>query len=491
MLEGRLIAEFSSFYEAVDKASVKFRSFEEDGAKVERRLNSIADGFSGRKVVQEASLVSEAIERIGGVSKLSTNEAASGLKTLEAAMAKMLKTGQEIPTSMMKTAAELRNVTRVTDEADKTVARITQNYQKFDGILQSLGVNIAPYVKGLEDVARIAGEGEKGIGLFGKAVAAVPVAMAAWKFGREVGEVTGLTDAIAEGWATLLGWGNAAEQEALAVADAFDLMGKAEANIKRNAEAAEAHAKAVAEDSAALKENWRITEGNKDSMARLAEQLEATKKKRKEDEIAAFQASQAQSIFGDETEAATAALVRQTSALDDRATSLLAIADAAAEAKAAQDAFMNAPTLNDRDNGSQSFDVGPLVGNALDDVVSKFRRAGDKSPDQALQRALEYLQGREGRYAPKDNASFRQMQNEQYLLAQLRMMLDGRSAFTGGGDLVNVPTGGTMTTAWGGGGAGGNNVTNVFHVNGTGEEVARKVSDIIMRDLQSNRQYGR
>lgn len=502
MLEGKLIAEFSSFYEATDKATVKFRSFEEEGAKVEKRLNSIADGFSGRKVIQEAALVSEAIERIGGVSKLSTTEAAQGLSKLEAAMDKMLKTGQDIPVSMTKTAAELRNVTRVTDEADKTVARISENYKKFDGILQSLGVNIGPYVKGLEDITAIAGGGAAKLGFFGAAAAVVGTAIASWKLGEKIGEVSGLTNEIAKGISVIMGWGDVDRQRALAIADSLDLMGKAEANEKRVKEATEAHAKAIKEESDELKENWRITEGNKDAMANLARQLEETKEKRKADAIATFQASQAQSMFSDETEAATQAIQEQAAALDAREQHIKEAQDQEAKRQAEIDAFMNAPTLNDRVNPSTSFDVAPLTGFALDQVKSDFHRAGDNdNGEKALRRALESLEAREGRSAPKTNEQFFQLQRDQILLAQLRMMFGNAPSFAGGVEnfggglayvhrdeaLVNMPRGTSVIPAGRGMGGGGTVVNNHFYVNGTGEDVAREVSAILMRDLQSNR----
>lgn len=491
MLEGKLIAEFSSFYEAVDKASVKFRSFEEDGAKVEKRLNSIADGFSGRKVVQEATIVTEAIQRIGGVSKLSTNEAASGLATLEKAMDKMLKTGQDIPLSMTKTAAELRNVARVTELADKSVSSITQNYQKFDGVLQSLGINIGPYVKGLEDISALAGGGSVKVFSFAGAAAAVATALAAWNLGKHIGEVSGLTAEISKGISVMMGWGNVAEQEALAAADAFDLMGKAEENIRRNAEAAKQHEQAVKEESDALKENWRITEGNKDAMANLARELEAAKEKRKQDAIETFKASQAQSIFGDETEQATQAIVKQNSALDAREESLRNIAEAAALASQKQNEFMNAPTLNNRENAPISSDIQPLRGFALDDVINKFKEAGDQNPEQALQRALAYLESREGRIAPKTNEQFFQQQRDAVLLAQLRLMLGGRTSFesgTGmsGSDMLVSPTKREIVTTAGRGAVGDSKVVNMtINVNGTGEQVAKQVGDILMDKLEA------
>ena len=60
-------ADFSSFTQAVDKAEVQLRSFETGAGKVGKALGRMTDTFSGRRVIQEATLTARAIEDIGGV----------------------------------------------------------------------------------------------------------------------------------------------------------------------------------------------------------------------------------------------------------------------------------------------------------------------------------------------------------------------------------------------------------------------------------------
>jgi hypothetical protein len=64
-----------------------------------------------------------------------------------------------------------------------------------------------------------------------------------------------------------------------------------------------------------------------------------------------------------------------------------------------------------------------------------------------------------------------------------------------GPEIVRLPLGSTvyptgMMPAGGSGAGGGISFTNTWHVNGTGAQVAREVSDIIMRQLKQGRQYG-
>lgn len=73
-ISGKLVADFTSFYDAVQKAEVELRSFETNAGKVGTALNRMADSFSGRKVIQEAQLMAKSVEQIGGTSKLTESE---------------------------------------------------------------------------------------------------------------------------------------------------------------------------------------------------------------------------------------------------------------------------------------------------------------------------------------------------------------------------------------------------------------------------------
>jgi hypothetical protein len=90
-------ADFTSFYAAIDKADVKLRGLDSSGRFVEKGLNRLVDNFSGRKLIQEATLMAESIEKIGGKSKLTESELISvGNKAAEAAE-KMRKMGIDVP----------------------------------------------------------------------------------------------------------------------------------------------------------------------------------------------------------------------------------------------------------------------------------------------------------------------------------------------------------------------------------------------------------
>ncbi|HZD62929.1 MAG TPA: hypothetical protein VE200_09060, partial [Xanthobacteraceae bacterium] len=73
-LVGHLSADFSSFTKAVDTAVISLKGFEGSASKVGDSLQRMADRFDGRKVIQDAILMAEAVEKIGGASKLTDKE---------------------------------------------------------------------------------------------------------------------------------------------------------------------------------------------------------------------------------------------------------------------------------------------------------------------------------------------------------------------------------------------------------------------------------
>lgn len=59
-----------------------------------------------------------------------------------------------------------------------------------------------------------------------------------------------------------------------------------------------------------------------------------------------------------------------------------------------------------------------------------------------------------------------------------------------GPELVQLPTGSQVFPTGTAPGVSGGGITNIFHVNGTAQDVAKQISRIIMRDLKSHRQFG-
>lgn len=96
-LRGLFLADFEDFYAAVTKADTKLADFGMSADKLGPRLNAMVDSFSGRRVIQDATLMAEAIERVGGVSNLTEKELARVSGTATEAAAKLRAMGVDVP----------------------------------------------------------------------------------------------------------------------------------------------------------------------------------------------------------------------------------------------------------------------------------------------------------------------------------------------------------------------------------------------------------
>lgn len=102
----KFVADFSSFTQAVERAETKLRSFESGAASVGRALDRMGDSFSGRKLLQDATLAAKAVEDLGGASKLTETEQKRLNSTVTEALAKYKALGIEAPASLHKLQAE-------------------------------------------------------------------------------------------------------------------------------------------------------------------------------------------------------------------------------------------------------------------------------------------------------------------------------------------------------------------------------------------------
>lgn len=149
----------------------------------------------------------------------------------------------------------------------------------------------------------------------------------------------------------------------------------------------------------------------------------------------------------------------------------------------------------DRQRAGGTMDIQPLTKTEL----NHLRGNGG---DEALKQLLSQLEDRQGTYAPKSKEQYLGMINDQVLLSQLRMYFNDESTRP----MSEIP--GFRNGGYGDFGDGtlamlhgeeyiipadkmsGGNVTNTFYVNGTGQDVARVVSDVLMQQLKSTRQFG-
>jgi len=115
-LSATFTANFSSFYDAVAKADAQLKDFGAGADKVGGRLNTLANQFSGQKIVQEATLMAKAVEEIGGVTKLTDKELARLGSTAQEAVAKMKALGMEVPKNLQEIADKTKGAEKATTD---------------------------------------------------------------------------------------------------------------------------------------------------------------------------------------------------------------------------------------------------------------------------------------------------------------------------------------------------------------------------------------
>ena len=130
-LQATFVADFASFYDAVQKAEVQLKGLDTGVGKVESTLNRMVDNFSGRKIIQEATLMAEAIDRSGGVSRLTSAEILRFGGRAEEAAEKMKLLGLEVPKNVQHLAdlaSESRNAASQGSIFDATWTKMASSF---------------------------------------------------------------------------------------------------------------------------------------------------------------------------------------------------------------------------------------------------------------------------------------------------------------------------------------------------------------------------
>ncbi|MGE0460895.1 MAG: hypothetical protein AB7Q16_05960 [Vicinamibacterales bacterium] len=120
-LTATFAADMACFLKSLRDAQVHLQVFDKATKTSFRDLTRTVEQFSGQKIAVEAARIAEAVERIGGVSKLTDNEQRRVNATVTEALAKYKALGQEAPAALQKLAAE--------------TARVEQSTQSLGGVL--------------------------------------------------------------------------------------------------------------------------------------------------------------------------------------------------------------------------------------------------------------------------------------------------------------------------------------------------------------------
>lgn len=267
----KFVADFQDFNGAVDDAVVKLRTFQDGIGRVDKDLARFGDQFSGTRLIQDATLMVEAVERVGGVSKLTEAEMARLANTVAAASEKMRAMGIEVPPEFSKITDETMKMDKAFDDMDASIVTVdrstVQATNSFGGLtnqlgavdktLGLLGVQMGPQIQALRELSEASRVGSEGLGLLSKAGLVAATAFAAWKIGEWISDFTGMEKALGDSLPVLLGW--------------TDVTGDAEYRVNQLSKASEIAGRAITD----------VTEAAKiqaDEIKRLADEHETAAK---------------------------------------------------------------------------------------------------------------------------------------------------------------------------------------------------------------------
>lgn len=121
---GKFQADFESFYAAVQKAEVELRTLESGAAKVGPSLTRMANSLQGTSLIQQATLMTQAVEKVGGVSTLTDSQLRRVGATVTEAAEKMRRLGIEVPPGMQKIADAARQAAASTSLLDGAIGKL-------------------------------------------------------------------------------------------------------------------------------------------------------------------------------------------------------------------------------------------------------------------------------------------------------------------------------------------------------------------------------
>ena len=187
-ITGTLVADFSSFYEATEKAEASLKSMDKAANQTGRMLDAMVDGFDTAPVVADVDAVDQALKNVGATAAGTTSPA------LDA-----------VGGSAGGAAAEAMTFKESFSQVDKTLATV--------------GINLGPIPTMLDQMTGALGKSVGQLGLLATVSAAAAVGIGAFKVTRLVAELTGLDEKVGNLINKFTGWGDVAKEEAAAGAE--------------------------------------------------------------------------------------------------------------------------------------------------------------------------------------------------------------------------------------------------------------------------------
>lgn len=128
-------ADFGKFLTELDKVQVKLKGFAPETERTSAQLQRMADSLQGHKLAQQAGLAVAAVEKIGGVARLSDRELVRFGSTVDAAVQKLQRMGSDVPPALRIAQIEIDNLRKPIEGIGEASTATTS---KVSGFLSSL-----------------------------------------------------------------------------------------------------------------------------------------------------------------------------------------------------------------------------------------------------------------------------------------------------------------------------------------------------------------
>jgi hypothetical protein len=140
-LKGTFAADFTPFYDAVQKADASLKDFESGAGRVGTSLDNMVNRFSGKKILEDAALMEKAFSELSkqGIG-LTTAELERMGRTATEATEKMRAMGIEVPPGLQKIADATKAVEKEIETAQK---QTTDWGGMLKGLAASVGIGFS------------------------------------------------------------------------------------------------------------------------------------------------------------------------------------------------------------------------------------------------------------------------------------------------------------------------------------------------------------
>jgi hypothetical protein len=135
---GTFNADFAPFADAVAEAKITLKSFEDGASTAQGKLTTLANSFSGVKIIQQADLMAEAIERAGGVTTLTANELQRAGTIAAEAAEKIKALGGTVPERIQALADAAGGAAKQTDTLSVSFTNLVTSMVSAEAIIGAI-----------------------------------------------------------------------------------------------------------------------------------------------------------------------------------------------------------------------------------------------------------------------------------------------------------------------------------------------------------------